>query len=118
VNAFTSVAAKRAEKASDLRKRTPLTLTASGHPRILPALMTGHDQGGGAWAGMGVGWAITSTLIAGMLVVGGIGYLLDLVFGSGRVLTGVGFVVGAAGGIYAVYVRYGKGERDGYDDRS
>jgi hypothetical protein len=40
------------------------------------------------------------------------------VFGSGRVLTGVGFVVGAAGGIYAVYVRYGKGERDGYDDRS
>jgi ATP synthase protein I len=87
-------------------------LTALGRPRILPALMTGHE-GDGAWAGMGVGWAITSTLIAGMLAWGAVGYLADRLAGTGHVLTGIGIVLGAAGGIYLVYLRYGKGDGDG-----
>jgi ATP synthase protein I len=61
------------------------------------------------WSGMGTGWAITSTLIAGMLVVGGLGYLLDRVLETGSVLTGVGIVLGAALGIYVVYLRWGRG---------
>jgi F0F1-type ATP synthase assembly protein I len=63
-----------------------------------------------AWAGMGIGWAITSTLIAGMLVLGGLGYLLDRVFGTGSGFTAVGIVLGAAFGIYIVYLRYGRGD--------
>jgi ATP synthase protein I len=59
---------------------------------------------------MGIGWAITSTLIAGMLVLGGAGYVLDRVFDSGSGFTAAGIVLGAAFGIYIVYLRYGKGD--------
>jgi F0F1-type ATP synthase assembly protein I len=62
-----------------------------------------------AWSGMEIGWAITGTLIAGMLVLGGLGYVLDRVFGAGAALTAVGIVVGAGLGIYIVYLRYGRG---------
>jgi ATP synthase protein I len=61
---------------------------------------------------MGVGWAITSTLIAGMLVMGALGYLVDALFGTEQVFTGIGFVLGAALGVYAVYLRYGRGSDD------
>ena len=63
----------------------------------------------GAWSGMGVGWAIISTLIAGMLVLGGLGYLLDRVVGTRPVLTAIRIVLGAGLGIYSVYLRYGRG---------
>jgi F0F1-type ATP synthase assembly protein I len=62
-----------------------------------------------AWSGMGIGWAITSTLVAGMVTVGGLGYLLDRVLDTGTVFTAIGFVLGAASGIYIVYLRYGRG---------
>ena len=62
-----------------------------------------------AWAGMGTGWAITSTLVAGIVAVGGLGYLLDLVLDTGSGFTAVGIVLGAASGIYIVYLRYGRG---------
>jgi F0F1-type ATP synthase assembly protein I len=62
-----------------------------------------------AWSGMGTGWAITSTLVAGMVTVGGLGYLLDRLLSTGTVFTAIGFVLGAASGIYIVYLRYGKG---------
>lgn len=63
----------------------------------------------GAWSGMGVGWEIVSTLVAGMLVLGGIGYLLDRVVGTEAVLTAIGIVLGAGVGIYIVYLRHGRG---------
>lgn len=62
-----------------------------------------------AWAGMGTGWAITSTLVGGMVTVGGLGYLLDELLSTGTVFTAIGFVFGAASGIYIVYLRYGRG---------
>jgi ATP synthase protein I len=71
-----------------------------------------RPQRGDAWSGMGIGWAITSTLIAGMLLMGGLGYLVDALFGTERVFTGIGFVLGAALGVYAVYLRYGKESDD------
>jgi F0F1-type ATP synthase assembly protein I len=58
---------------------------------------------------MGLGWTITGTLIAGMLVVGGIGWLIDGLIGTEHVFTGIGFVLGAAVGIYVVYLRFGRG---------
>jgi F0F1-type ATP synthase assembly protein I len=62
-----------------------------------------------AWSGMGIGWAITSTLIGGIVTVGGLGYLLDRVLGTGTVFTTIGIVLGAASGIYIVYLRWGRG---------
>jgi F0F1-type ATP synthase assembly protein I len=62
-----------------------------------------------AWAGMGTGWSITAHLVGGIVTVGGLGYLLDRILGTGSVLTAVGIVAGGAVGIYIVYLRYGKG---------
>jgi hypothetical protein len=67
-----------------------------------------HDQG---WGGMGTGFAIASTILGGMLVWGGLGFLLDRLLWEARVLTGLGIVLGAFGGGYIVYLRYGRSER-------
>ena len=76
-----------------------------------PMAGSGRD---GAWAGMGIGWAVVSTLIGGIVVWGGLGYLADRLFGiNPRILTAVGIVLGAGAGIYLVYLRFGKGEGNG-----
>lgn len=67
---------------------------------------------GTGWSGMATGWAITSTLLAGMLVWGGIGFLVDRLVWSSRVFTAIGVVLGAAGATYLVYLRYGRGDRE------
>jgi ATP synthase protein I len=74
------------------------------------------SSGDGAWAGMGIGWAVVSTLIGGIAVWGGLGYLADRLLGlNPRILTAVGIVLGAGAAVYLVYLRFGKGEgnRDG-----
>jgi ATP synthase protein I len=71
--------------------------------------MTGEERRGNAWSGMGTGWSITSTLIAGMAAWGGVGYLVDRLVGTHDVFVGIGIVLGGAGGIYIVYLRYGRG---------
>jgi F0F1-type ATP synthase assembly protein I len=70
--------------------------------------MTDDRRAGDAWAGMGTGWAITSMLISGMLAWGGIGYLADLLVGSYHVFLPIGILLGGAGGVYLVYLRYGR----------
>lgn len=74
--------------------------------------MARRPDRGDAWAGVGIGWAITATLIAGMLVWGGVGYVADRLVGVHRVFLAIGLVVGAAAGIYLVYLRYGRGVSD------
>jgi len=66
-----------------------------------------------AWSGMGTGWAITSTLIGGIAVCGLIGFAIDRLVGTDRIFTVVGILLGAAAGIYLVYLKWGKesGER-------
>jgi F0F1-type ATP synthase assembly protein I len=59
---------------------------------------------------MGTGLTIASTMLAGMLVWGGLGFLLDRLVWSSTAFTAIGIVLGAAGGGYIVYLRYGKGE--------
>ncbi len=73
-------------------------------PRPMPSPPANRD----GWSGMGTGWAITSTMLAGMVVWGGIGFLLDRLIWSQYVLTAVGLVVGAVLGTYLVYLRYGR----------
>jgi ATP synthase protein I len=65
-----------------------------------------------AWSGMGIGWAITSTLVAGIAFVGGVGYLLDRLLDTGSGFTALGIVLGAASAIYIVYLRFGKETSD------
>ena len=61
-------------------------------------------RGGGS--GADTGWAVTGTLISGMVVWGGVGWLLDLWLHI-RVLAPVGIILGMAVAIYLVVVRYG-----------
>jgi ATP synthase protein I len=75
--------------------------------------MTGGPQRGNAWSGVGIGWSITATMIAGILVWGGLGYLVDRLVGTTHVFVTIGIIVGAAGGVYLVYLRYGRGEGGG-----
>jgi hypothetical protein len=63
----------------------------------------------GSGVGWGIGWTIISTLAAGMLVLGGLGFALDRLFDTGVGFRAVGIVLGAAFGIYIVYLRYGRG---------
>ena len=63
---------------------------------------------GGPSGGEGMAWSIIGTLLAGVFVWGGIGYLLDRWIGANGLLTAVGAVVGAAGAFYLIYVRYAK----------
>jgi F0F1-type ATP synthase assembly protein I len=46
-------------------------------------------------------------LISGILVWGFIGWLVDQWLGTGGVATGIGAVVGAAGGVYLIARRLG-----------
>ncbi|HEX6206947.1 MAG TPA: hypothetical protein VF058_01175 [Actinomycetota bacterium] len=64
------------------------------------------------WSGFGEAWAVTTTLIAGMVAWGGIGYLLDLWLGFRWLFLPIGMVVGMGGGIYLVYIRYGREDRE------
>lgn len=99
--------------ASDLRKRAAAALTCASAHGYTSAPMAGSGRDG-AWAGMGTGWAITATMVGGIAVWGSLGYLADRLLGiTPRILTAVGMVLGACGAIYLVYLRYGKGDRDG-----
>jgi len=69
-----------------------------------------------AWSGIGVGWSVTATMVAGLLVWGGVGYLVDRLVGTDGVFMALGTVVGAAAGIYLVYLRYGRERHP--DDRA
>jgi len=59
---------------------------------------------------MGTGWGVTATMIGGILAWGGVGYLVDRLAGTQRVFAAIGIVLGAAGGVYLVYLRYGRGD--------
>lgn len=54
-----------------------------------------------------VGMTALSYLLAGMLVWGLIGWLVDRWLDAGGIATGVGVVLGAAGGVYLIVRRMG-----------
>lgn len=55
------------------------------------------------------GWAVLSTMISGMVVFGGIGWLLDSWLDS-RYWTPIGLVFGMSLGIYAIVMRFGRSQ--------
>ncbi|MCU1602039.1 MAG: hypothetical protein JWO22_2748 [Frankiales bacterium] len=52
-------------------------------------------------------WAATSLLISGVLVWGGVGYLVSLWLGS-PLFTMAGLLVGTATALYGIWFRYGR----------
>jgi ATP synthase protein I len=60
------------------------------------------------WQGMCEAWTALSTLIAGIVVWGGIGYGIDRLAGTRPILTVIGVLVGNFGAIYLIYVKYFK----------
>ena len=75
--------------------------------------MAAPHQRNAAGAGLGTGWAVTSTMIGGIAAWGGLGYLADALFGTAHVFFAIGTVLGAAGATYLVWLRYGRGEGGG-----
>lgn len=65
------------------------------HPSVVPQ-------------GESVAWSAMGSLLAGPIVWGGVGYLLDHLFGTGRVFTAIGVVVGSLTAFYIVYLRFGR----------
>lgn len=68
--------------------------------------MTGGRVEG--WSGMGTAWSIIGTLLGGILVWGGIGFLLDRWLDLRWLFLPIGMVVGMGASIYLVYLRYGR----------
>lgn len=61
-----------------------------------------------AWKGVGTAWALMGTLASGILVWGGIGFLVDRWIGLRWVFLPAGMLIGVGASIYLVYVRYGR----------
>ena len=57
--------------------------------------------------GANTGWAALGYLLAGMAVWGFLGWLVDRWLNADGIATGIGVVIGAAGGIYLVVRRLG-----------
>ncbi|HVM12486.1 MAG TPA: AtpZ/AtpI family protein [Actinomycetota bacterium] len=65
---------------------------------------------GDAWRGAGIAWTMTAELLAAILVWGLIGAGMDRLVGTGKLFLAIGMVLGAATGIYLVYVKHGRDE--------
>ncbi|HEX7187914.1 MAG TPA: hypothetical protein VF423_06795 [Actinomycetes bacterium] len=52
-------------------------------------------------------WAVVSYLLAGVIFYGGLGWLVDWWLGT-RGFVGAGIVLGAAGGVWLVWLRYSR----------
>lgn len=76
--------------------------------------MSGRPKPNDAWGGMSTGWTISAYLLSGILVWGGVGWLIDHLVGTPKVFTAIGMVLGAGLGVYLVYIRYGRGESGGH----
>jgi ATP synthase protein I len=65
------------------------------------------DDPPGPPSGAGQGWTALSYVITGIVVWGFIGWLVDRWLHTGGVATGIGVLVGGAGGVYLVVKRLG-----------
>ena len=68
---------------------------------------TQDPESGRQPSGAGDAWTALSYLIAGIVVWGGIGWLVDRWLDLGGIGVAIGAVIGAAGGIYLIARRLG-----------
>lgn len=71
--------------------------------------MPGRDQGE-AWRGANQAWDVIGLLLAGIIVWGGIGWLLDRLLNLHYLFLPIGMVVGVGIAIWLVYRRYGRSD--------
>lgn len=71
--------------------------------------MRGRDRGEG-WRGANEAWDVIGLLLSGILVCGGLGWLLDLWFGFEYLFLPIGMVLGVGISIWLVYLRHGKSD--------
>ncbi len=69
--------------------------------------MPGRDQGE-AWRGANQAWDVIGLMLSGILVCGGLGWLLDRWFGLGDVFLPVGMIAGVGLAIWLVYLKHGR----------
>lgn len=69
--------------------------------------MPGRDQGE-AWRGANQAWDVIGLMLSGILVCGGLGWLLDRWLVLGDVFLPVGMIAGAGVAIWLVYLKHGK----------
>ena len=74
-------------------------MTEQKRQRLIP-----RDTG----PGEDVAWGMVSTLVAGPLVWGGIGMLIDSRVGTDRIFLPLGIVLGSVVSFYIIYVRFGR----------
>jgi|GEM_PF-1368186 hypothetical protein len=97
-----------------LRKRQNETFDGPNEGSLYsPGSMAGQppppDNG---WGGMSTGLTISLTMLSGLLVWGGLGYLADRLAGTGGVFTVIGMLIGTAASTYLIYLRYGRENHD------
>lgn len=68
-----------------------------------------HRPPDDAASGAGQGWVALSYLVGGMAAWGFIGWLIDQWLDLRGVATAIGSLVGAAGGVYLIVVKLGRG---------
>ena len=66
---------------------------------------TGPDN---SMRGMSTGLTISLTMLSALLVWGGVGYLIDRLARTPKIFTAIGMLVGAASGIYLIYLKHGR----------
>ena len=72
--------------------------------------MAGKPDRGGDRGDAGVAWSVLGLLLAGLAAWGGVGYLLDRWLGFRALFLPIGLLVGAAGAIWLIILRYGRSD--------
>jgi ATP synthase protein I len=73
--------------------------------------MTGDPGDGTGGASPPDAWSVIGLLLGGLLVWGGIGYLLDRWLGFRALFLPIGLIVGAIGSTWLVVIRYARQQR-------
>ncbi|MBI3648301.1 MAG: hypothetical protein HY240_06095 [Actinobacteria bacterium] len=71
--------------------------------------MPGRDPGE-AWRGADAAWGVTGTLLAGIVVWGGAGYVADRLLGLQGLFLPIGMLIGMGTSIFIVYLRHGRSD--------
>jgi F0F1-type ATP synthase assembly protein I len=74
--------------------------------------MAGQPNPTDPWSGMSVGWMVVSYLLGGLLTGMFAGWLIDKLVGTSKVFLAIGMLAGVAGGIYLIYLHFGKEHED------
>jgi ATP synthase protein I len=95
--------------AVDQGKREPPRFDSPATRRLYSrGSMAGRPDPNDLWGGMSTGVTISAYLLSALIVWGGVGWLIDHLAGTGKVFTAIGMIVGAAAGVYLIYLKYGK----------